>query len=88
MLTPEDIGIDLEEDSPDMTPERASTALPTESEVDLQAQINAALTKDDTSVRFGLRRLAGIHYCLMDTNQGQRLFALPWFKTDDRKATP
>ena len=86
MLTPEDIGIDLEEDSPDMTPERAATATATDSEEDLQAKINAALTKDDTSVRFGLRRLAGIHYCLMDTNQGQHIFALPWFS--DRKESP
>lgn len=87
-MNPEDLGIDLEEDSPDMTPEKAASALETESEGDLRSKIEGLLTKDTTSLRFALRRLAGIHYCLMETDQGSHLFALPWFTESNRKATP
>lgn len=79
-LTPEDLGIDLEEDSTDVTDEEVSAAVDTDGLQDLSAKIQHFLG-GQAPASFELRRKAGILYSRVTLGSGQRrLFNIEWIR--------
>lgn len=82
-LMPEDLGIDLEEDSEDFTDLEAGTAMETASMEDFVAKMMVFLrTLPEASPKYELRRRAGILYCrvLVEGTDANRVFRLPWLQ--------
>jgi hypothetical protein len=79
ILTPEDLGIDLEDDSADVGDDEVLGALYTDGIDDLTTQVKEFVgTKAPT---FELRRKSGILYSRVSLEDGQRrLFNIEWMR--------
>ena len=79
VLTPEDLGLELEEDSEDFTEEEAASATDTDSVEDFASKV-----KDFVSggvPQFELRRRAGILYSRVSLQEGaSRSFRVDWLR--------
>jgi hypothetical protein len=64
-LTPEDLGINLEEDSPDVTDEEVQQAIETDNRADYVRKVVSYVKDIDPKapVEVGLRRKGGIYFC-------------------------
>lgn len=80
-MTPEDLGIDLEEDSPDLTEEETALAVETKSQDDFVEQAKAFIVSGTGTVRFEQRRRAGILYCRVNVGSQHRLFQVEWLRS-------
>jgi hypothetical protein len=78
VLTPEDLGIDLEEDSPDVTEEEVAEAIDTDGAEDFAQKVLVLV--GNLVPDFELRRRAGILYSrVLYSGQG-RLFRVDWLR--------
>jgi hypothetical protein len=75
-LTPEDLGLTLEEDSSDVTEEEVQQAVETEGKEDYVRKVVAYVKSIDLDapVEIGLRRKGGILYCRVVVNGRSQLF--------------
>lgn len=82
-LTFEDLGIELEEDSPDLTDEEVSGAVDIDDPKHLTSKIVEFVQESGVSpvVSFELRRRAGIHYSRVVLECGsKRVFSIRWIR--------
>lgn len=87
-LVPEDLGIDLEEDSENFTEQEAALAVETESQDDFVAKSVAYIKECENAMpSYELLRRAGILYCRLygyGAANAERfeLFRLPWLRRE------
>lgn len=83
ILTPEDLGLDLEEDSPDVSEEDVSNAIETDTETDFQGKVVQFITRQSVtgSVSFDLRRKGGILFCCMKVGDLRQFFRTEWLRS-------
>lgn len=86
-LSPEALGLDLEEDSPDITTEEMSAVTLTEGGDDFvkKAKEFVATYKNPLKVTYDLRTRGGILFCRVvvlqnDTNPVSRMFEVEWLR--------
>lgn len=82
VLTPEDLGIVLEEDSSDLTAEEAAGAVDTSSAEDLSTKVSEFVREAGSGViHHELRRRAGILFSRIRYEDGpSRLFQVEWLR--------
>jgi len=80
-LQPEDLGIDLEEDSPDLTDEEVSQAIETDSMDDFVRRASD-FVKECLPVepRYERRIRSGILFCRILVGDHQRIFRTEWMR--------
>lgn len=80
--SPEDLGLNLEEDSPDLSEQEAESALGTEDEEDFAKKVTLFLTEgaSKTQPKYLLRRKSGILYCRVSRGETSRLFQMHWLR--------
>ena len=71
-LTPEDLGLELEEDSQDFTEEEARSSVEASSRLDYQQLILDFASRTYGPIRFELKRKAGKNYSRI-TSSGEKL---------------
>jgi hypothetical protein len=85
-LLPEDLGINLEEDSEDVTEGELAAAIETDSLQDFadKARVFAGSRPQGDEIGYALRRKGGILYCRLSCTGATQLFRLEWL----RRMTP
>lgn len=80
-LVPEDLGIDLEEDSPDLTDEEVAEAIETSS-MDEFVRSAAEFVKsvEGGEPHYDRRCKAGIFYCRVLVGSHRRIFRVEWLR--------
>lgn len=81
-LLPEDLGIDLEEDSQDFTEEQATSAIETET-ADEFVHLVSEFVKEvgGGTPRYELKRRAGVLYSCVSVGDRRRTFRARWLKS-------
>jgi len=80
-LAPEDLGIDLEEDSPDITSEDVRKAVETSSQEDFVTQVKTIVLRAPTKTPlFKLRRRGGVLFCCVTLGGKKTLFRMEWLR--------
>lgn len=79
-LTTDDLGIDLEEDSTDVSDEEVALALDTDTESDFSAKVIEFTRKHEGSSSFDLRRKGGILFCRVSIAAERQLFRMEWLR--------
>lgn len=80
-LAPEDLGIDLEEDSEDVTDEEVAEAVDTDDrEAFVKAVTEFIRGVGPHQARVELRRKGGILYCRASVDSQRRLFKVDWLR--------
>jgi hypothetical protein len=81
-LVPEDLGIDLEEDSPDLTDEEVAGAVETNSMDDF-VRLAADFVKEIGSgePHYERRIKSGIFYCRIMVGTHHRIFRIEWVRS-------
>lgn len=78
---PKDLGLDLEEDSPDLSEAEACGAENTSSiEVFIKRATEKIVEIPGEAPRFELRRKAGFLYCRLFLGDSKHLFKLEWLR--------
>jgi len=83
VLTPEDLGVRFEEDSPDLTEEEAAEAVDTIGLADFATRVKAFAAEAGYPgvLKYELRRRAGILFSRVSYTDGpQRLFRVEWLR--------
>ena len=83
-LTADDLGIDLEEDSVDVSDEEVAQAIDTEGEPEFSTKVVEFTRKHEGSPSFDLRRKGGILFCRVSVAAERQLFRMEWL----RRRTP
>lgn len=80
--TPAELGLNLEEDSPDFSEQEAGAALRTESEEDFAQKAASFLVEGAPKAqpKYTLRRKSGILYCRVSMGETSRLFQMNWLR--------
>jgi hypothetical protein len=78
ILAPEDLGIDLEEDSSDVTDDEVSLAVDTDDYDDLRSKVIDFV--DSQAPTFQIRRKSGVLYSRVSAGEQSRLFNVEWIR--------
>lgn len=79
-LTPEELGITLDEDTPDFEP---VDSIPTETRAEFETKVTSWLKGSTGRVGVTLLRKTGILYCRVEVEGDTALFTLPWLQGPD-----
>jgi len=80
-LVPEDLGINIDEDSPDLTDDEVSTAVATSSMDDFVKQASDFVKEVGGKPHYDRRIKAGILYCRILVEGQQRVFRTDWLRS-------
>lgn len=83
-LVPEDLGIDLEEDSPDLTDEEVTEAVETSSMDDFVRQAADFIKRVGEPPHYDRRIKAGILYCRILVGGQRMVFRTDWLRRSTR----
>ena len=79
-LVPEDLGIDLDEDFPDLTEEEALSAVDTSSMDDFVKQASDFVKQGNGEPHYDRRVRSGILYCRILVGSQRKVFRTDWLR--------